>query len=290
MVTYRRHGAGWQAQIIRKGFPARYRTFDTKDAAKKWAVQIEAEMSKGTYSAPSLANSTTFEDALDRYKREVSARKKGARQEASRVGTWKKSELATRPLGLLETADFSAHVEQRRKAGKAENTIRLEIALASHLFKKARTEWGMKSLANPLDDLEWPKGSNERSRRLSEKEIRAIIAAYPSREFGIMLELACETAMRRSEICGLDWSNVDLDPRVAHLPETKNKDARDVPRSKRAVELLASRPSRKGAVFSLDRTASRRHSVVDASGRGMAFPSASCGFRRSSRVGGVNRP
>ena len=52
MATYRRHGAGWQAQIIRKGYPARYRTFDTKDAAKKWAVQIEAEMTRGTYKTP----------------------------------------------------------------------------------------------------------------------------------------------------------------------------------------------------------------------------------------------
>ena len=52
MATYRRHGAGWQAQIIRKGYPARYRTFDTKDAAKKWAVQIEAEMTRGAYKDP----------------------------------------------------------------------------------------------------------------------------------------------------------------------------------------------------------------------------------------------
>ena len=79
MATYRRHGAGWQAQIIRKGYPARYRTFDTREAAQKWAVQIEAEMTKGVYKDPTTALNTTLGDALDRYQREISVRKKGAR-------------------------------------------------------------------------------------------------------------------------------------------------------------------------------------------------------------------
>lgn len=44
--------------------------------------------------------------------------------------------------------------------------------------------------------------------------------------------------MRAGEILGLRWEHVDLDRRVAHLPQTKNGDARDVPLSRRAVELL----------------------------------------------------
>ncbi len=71
-------------------------------------MQIEAEMVKGAYKAPTLANSTTFNDALDRYQREISVYKKGARQEGSRIRAWKKSELAKKPLGQLETADFQA--------------------------------------------------------------------------------------------------------------------------------------------------------------------------------------
>jgi hypothetical protein len=112
-------------------------------------------------------------------------------------------------------------------------------------------------------------GSNERSRLLSPEEMRAIMAAYPSREFGIMLEFACETAMRRSEICALDWSNIDLGTRVAHLPDTKNNSARDVPLSKRPVERLASLPSRTGPVFSV---------------RPDSFTQAFCRGRKRARV------
>jgi len=44
--------------------------------------------------------------------------------------------------------------------------------------------------------------------------------------------------MRRGEIVSLQWENVDLKRRVAHLPATKNGDARDVPLSPRAVAVL----------------------------------------------------
>lgn len=44
--------------------------------------------------------------------------------------------------------------------------------------------------------------------------------------------------MRRGEIVSLQWEHVDLKRRVAHLPATKNGDARDVPLSPRAVAVL----------------------------------------------------
>jgi integrase len=50
--------------------------------------------------------------------------------------------------------------------------------------------------------------------------------------------LALETAMRSGEILTLEWKNVHLHRRMVHLPKSKNGDARDVPLSLRAVELL----------------------------------------------------
>jgi integrase len=50
--------------------------------------------------------------------------------------------------------------------------------------------------------------------------------------------LALETAMRSGEILTLEWKHVHLARRMLHLPKSKNGDARDVPLSRRAVELL----------------------------------------------------
>lgn len=43
--------------------------------------------------------------------------------------------------------------------------------------------------------------------------------------------LALETAIRRSEIAELRWRFINLETRVAYLPDTKNGNARDVPPS-----------------------------------------------------------
>ena len=54
-----------------------------------------------------------------------------------------------------------------------------------------------------------------------------------------LLVLAIETAMRRGELLGLRWEHVDFETRVAHLPLTKNGEARDIPLSRRAAATLS---------------------------------------------------
>ncbi|HAM5524129.1 TPA: site-specific integrase, partial [Escherichia coli] len=66
-----------------------------------------------------------------------------------------------------------------------------------------------------------------------------IIAATHSLVLPAIILLALETAMRRSEIAELRWRFIDLDRRVAHLPDTKNGNARDVPLSTKAVMVLS---------------------------------------------------
>ena len=55
---------------------------------------------------------------------------------------------------------------------------------------------------------------------------------------GAAVVFALETAMRASEICGLEPTRIDRVRRVAHLPMTKNGTARDVPLSSRAFAVL----------------------------------------------------
>ena len=59
--------------------------------------------------------------------------------------------------------------------------------------------------------------------------------------------------MRQGELLALEWQYVDLDRAVAHLPETKNGTARDVPLSTAAIALIRKKGKvarmRKGKVF-----------------------------------------
>ena len=74
----------WQAQIIRRGHEPQYRTFDTK--AEAWARPIESEIDRGVCVSRAEATRTTIAEALSRYGREVSSKKRGAVQESSVIG------------------------------------------------------------------------------------------------------------------------------------------------------------------------------------------------------------
>lgn len=93
-------------KIRRKGYPLVSRTFDTKAQGERWAQDVEIEMDGGTYVDRSEAERTTLHEALERYEREVTPKKKGARQEKSRIAKWKRDALALRYLALVTLQGF----------------------------------------------------------------------------------------------------------------------------------------------------------------------------------------
>ena len=69
-----------------------------------------------------------------------------------------------------------------RRAGAGPNTVRLDLALLSHLFNTARTAWGMESLSNPVDLIKSrrPKLPQGRDRRLVDDEQARCPHTHPS--------------------------------------------------------------------------------------------------------------
>jgi integrase len=90
-----------------------------------------------------------------------------------------------------------------------------------------------------------PKQSRGRDRRLADAEESTLIqTARNSRSFLLapIITLAIETAMRLGELLALEWGNIDLKNQTALLPLTKNGEARIVPLTKRAIDILQSIP------------------------------------------------
>lgn len=244
----------WQAEIRRKGQKAQSRTFNTRAEAERWARHIENEMDRGIFVDRKEAESTTLTEALERYEREVSVYKKGYKQEKKRIAMWLDNDLAKRYLANLRGTDFAEYRDARLKAGASPGTIRLDLALISHLFTVATKEWGLESLANPVKAIRMPQPSKARDRRFIGSE-----EARVTKELGKIcknpyiipaVQFAAETAMRQSELSGMRWEWVDLKNRVVELPETKNGDARRVPLSSKAAGILKTLPrSFDGKVF-----------------------------------------
>lgn len=121
-----------------KGHKPVYRTFDTQLKAQKWARRLEADIDTGFYVDNSAAEKMTLGVALEQYRREVAAKKRHPAQEYGRIDRWLRSDLCYRTLANLKGADFAKYRDQRRAQGRAENTIRLELQLVSHLYEIAR--------------------------------------------------------------------------------------------------------------------------------------------------------
>ncbi|MFM0244117.1 hypothetical protein [Paraburkholderia sediminicola] len=218
MAYISQRGAYWRVEIRRRGYKPVYRTFDTKQQAQAWARRDEAEMDSGGYIDRSESERTTLRDALERNRRDIIPEKRHPYQENRRIDCWLRHELAHRTLASLRGADFAKNRDERRAMGRAENTIRLELQIVSHLFEIARKEWGMEGLLNPLDNVRKPAESHSRERRLLPTEfekLHALLLASRNLWAGPAFELAIETSLGQGrfvlDLLGMGGSSLSFD-------------------------------------------------------------------------------
>lgn len=243
MAALQQRNGSWRAIIRLKGFLPVTKTFDTKEEAKVWAGETEAKMKRGTFVDRAEVERTTLHEALDRYLREVTPGKKGAATETNTIRRLQRHPLALRSLAVVRGVAVAEYRDERLKTVTA-NTVRIELALLSHLFTIALKEWGL-PVDNPVRAIRLPKLPKGRERRLNgDEEARLLAACKRSRSPWLepIVRFAIETAMRQSEILGLRWEDVDLSRPVATLYDTKNGDTRIVPLSSQAVAVLREIP------------------------------------------------
>ncbi|APB68684.1 TPA: site-specific integrase [Pseudomonas aeruginosa] len=245
MATYRKRSGGWRAEVAKKGVRDSG-TFSTKAEAVAWATQREAEILAGVGS-PKGASNSTLKEALEKYKLEVSPSKVGQRWEEIRLDKLvNELEFVGERIVDVGAEQIAAWRDLRLKS-VATSTVRREMTLLSSVFEQARREWRwIKS--NPVREVKRPKNRPPRDRRISAAEENKILdglgyvdGAPPTtkmQELGYAFLIALETAMRQGEILGLSTGRVNLPGRYVELTHTKNGDARKVPLSSRAVELL----------------------------------------------------
>lgn len=232
----------WRARIRRRGYPTVSKTFETKADAEAWARQIESEMDRKVFISRAEAEQYTLSECLDRYIEEYIPRLKHGKREADRARALQRRPIAHRIMATIRAKDIADYRREREAENVSGNTIRLDFALLSKLFNYARSDWGMESLQNPVELAAKPKPSKGRDRRLEKGEEEKLLkAASPIFQAVILFALA--TAMRREEIASLQWKNVSINSRYVYLPETKNAEARTVPLSATALDILRALPS-----------------------------------------------
>jgi integrase len=185
----------------------------------------------------------TLKELLERYQEEVTPLKKGAEPETNRLRLMMRHPLARRFVAGVRGVDIARWRDERlREVTPA--TVKRDLVLLGHVFEVARKEWGI-HVHNPVRDIKLPPGGRPRDRRLRPgEEARLFTACREARNRWLlpMVQLALETAMRQGELRRLRWEHIDLHRRTAHLPDTKNGEARTVPLSTSAVAVLRALP------------------------------------------------
>ena len=225
MASILPHGKGWRAQIARKGI-RESKVFDSKGAAVAWAGHREAEIIAGERGEiPNL----TVRDLLERYRLEVSARKKGARAEGVRILALERTRIAQVRLRSLDSPHVSEWQKMRLEA-VSEPSVRRERNLLNNVFQIAVREWRWLR-KNPFDGVRRLKDSRPKTRVATPGEIDALLDEA-SDQLRRAIIVALETGMRASEIA----SKPRINGRVAYLVDTKNGEPREVPLSAKAIQ------------------------------------------------------
>jgi integrase len=243
MASFERRGRAWRVKVRVAGV-SESATFPTKAQAAAWAMEREA-------SAKSGVPTKSLHQLLERYAEEISPSKRGSRWEIVRLEALKR-DLADRPVVDLQPDDLGQWRDARIKGtiGRrpvAASTVNRELNLLATVLEHARREWKWVTV-NVARDVRRPINPPARKRTMTDDERDRLLDALGYREdapvatlmheTAVAMLLALETAMRSTEITGLTWDRVHLARRYVQLETTKNGDAREVPLSKRAVELI----------------------------------------------------
>ena len=152
----------------------------------------------------------------------------------NRIPDWfrklKLSEIGVRELELLQT--------QLLNEGKSIATCNRYLSVIKASFTKAY-EWDFipEERLKTIRKVKNLKGEVKRLRYLTEEEIKALLANCEPHLYPIVFT-ALNTGMRKSEILGLKWSNVDLKNDLILLEKTKNGERREIPINKALKKVL----------------------------------------------------
>ncbi len=244
MAYIRKRGNAYQVELCINGDKF-CKTFSTKKECSQWALDRQSEVITNKQKFGTVPN-FTFGKLLERYSKEISIEKRGAKWEQIRIIKLLSDPLASVKLPELNETHIAAWRDRSLKKISAASVLR-EWNLLSAACSIAVNEWKWLD-SHPMKRVRRPKSPEARDRRISDGEQSALLFVLGYRKdiplktqtarIGAAFLFAIETAMRVGEILSLTWDKIDFAHQVARLDETKNGTRREVPLSTEAVRIL----------------------------------------------------
>jgi len=154
--------------------------------------------------------------------------------------------FGTEPLERLASSPetFDRYITGKLKEGLSAKTVRNHVMLLGLMFRTAR-RWGLVQ-RNPIDDVEPPSVPTPETETLDDSEIAALLAVLGRNEadppedteaewWAItrrMVVVALGTGLRRGELLGLRWEDVELGERRVRVRQQYARGEITTPKSR----------------------------------------------------------
>jgi integrase len=230
-------------------------TFPTRKEAERAERDALSSRDRGIDLAPATV---TIRQLSERYlaDREALGRAEKTVEEYRRIATlYVLPHLGEKVIAKLKPAHVAEWVAILRRGGGDEGralspkTVRHAFALLNAIIR-----WAVRmQLAgrNVCEAVTRPTASPSEAKALSGDEVRHLLAAARDSRWSAFVTLALTLGARRGELCGLSWSDVDLDTGVVTircslsqtkarvvLKGTKSGKSRSLPLSRHAIDAL----------------------------------------------------
>ena len=237
----------YRVQVRLRGFPPVGATFERRTDAKQWAKETEVRIRERRYFKSIESEKHTLADLVDRYIDDVVPEKGETGRDYARKLLWWKQQIGhyflcdITPSLLVEYRDKLRRNPTHQGPQRSGPTCNRYLAALSTAFTAAEKDWGWLN-DNTLRKVRRFKEHPGRERILSDEERQRLLKSCDESEnqylYAIVV-LALATGMRKGEIIGLRWKDVDLDRNLIVLHKTKNHEKRNVPLVGHTREVIA---------------------------------------------------
>jgi integrase len=226
-------GKIWYIDYYADGRRRREAVGENKKLAEAALRKRMTEVIEGRYFDKRKETRVKFTDFTDEYLELHSKLKKSYDTDCKIAGLLKKF-FGDKHLCEITSLDVEKFKSQRSKE-VSPATVNRALAVLKSMFNRAIV-WG-KATNNPCRAVKLFKENNQRMRFLEEGEIKKLISSSCFHLKPIII-LALNTGMRKGEILGLKWVDVDFKRGIIYLYDTKNGENREIPLNASAKKTL----------------------------------------------------
>jgi integrase len=258
MASIQKRNGSYRVRIKRTGKSTLSQTFLTRNEALQWVKETQAKVDLGLYEAAPIRSLKTFSQAAICYRDTHSIHKKIARSETYRLNILIKR-WGDLPLEEITKTVILELRDELLSSGRSGDTINHYFNTLSKLFQMLNDEWNL-DIANPIKGIRRMPPSKGRTKRIHSAIEQQILDSCEHLSLPLLrsiIKFAIQTGMRRGELMGLTWADIDLPNRKAYLHNTKNGESRQVPLTRQAMAVLEALPKDEERVFPMGMDALR---------------------------------